>query len=132
MVIQIPDAVQLSDDVKASGLLDMQIPGDNIANYAFTDLDADNGLGDLVIDDQIQDSKDDTFNFLDTGNGSDDTDIVGDDDLDIPCSKIQCKDPYPKSNVTAAVTHDVQETDKDAVEPPDMASAATKKSNEER
>ena len=42
-VLQIPDAVQLSDDVKTSGLLDTQIPGDNIANYAFTDLDADNG-----------------------------------------------------------------------------------------
>ena len=85
-----------------------------------------------MIDDQIQDSKDDMFNFLDTGNGSDDTGIIGDDDLDIHCSQIQHKDLYTKSNVSAAVTPDVQETDKGAVEPPDMASAAAKKSNEER
>ena len=50
MVLQITEDSKLSDDAKISGITDTQILGANIANYAFTDLDADNALSDLVID----------------------------------------------------------------------------------
>ena len=56
-------------------------------------MDADNALSDLVIDANDDVKNNDDFNFLDTGNASDDMDIVGDEDFDIPCSQIICKDP---------------------------------------
>ena len=93
MVLQITEDSKLSDDAKISGITDTQILGVNIANYAFTDLDADNALSDLVIDANDDVNNNNDFNFLDTGNASDDTDIVGDEDFDIPCSQIIHKDP---------------------------------------
>ena len=59
-------------------------------------------------------------------------DIVGDEDFDIPCSQIICKDPYVKSTDGEAVTPTAQEPDMGAVVPPDMACGMVQKSNEDR
>ena len=76
MVLQFMDGSKSSEDAKTSENTDMQIPGVDIANFSFMDLGAGTTLGDLVIDANVDVNKDDDFNFLDTGNGSDDTDIV--------------------------------------------------------
>ena len=56
-------------------------------------------------------NKDDDLNFLDTGNGSDDMDIVGDEDFEIPYLQMTRKDPYIKSNNGEAPTPSAQEPD---------------------
>ena len=104
----------------------------NIANYAFTDLDADNALSDLVIDANDDVNNNNDFNFSDTGNASDDTDLVGDEDFNTPSSQITHKSPYIKSTDGEAVTPTAQEPDMGAVVPPDMACGMVQKFNENR
>ena len=104
MVLQFTEGSKSSEDAKTSEITDIQIPGVDIANFSFMDLGADTALGDLVIDANVDVNKDDDLNFLDTGNGSDDMDIVGDQDFEIPCSQMICKDPYIKSNDGEAAT----------------------------
>ena len=84
-LLQFMEGSKSSEDTKTSEITDTQIPGVDIGNFSFTDLGADTALGDLVIDANVDVNKDDDFNFLDTGNGSDDMDIVGDQGFEIPC-----------------------------------------------
>ena len=93
-----------------------QIPGVNIDNFVFMNLDTETGLSKLVIDENQHQDMEVTLNISDTTNASDNTntvgdymDIVGDDDVDIPCSQIKHTNLYVKLGISEAVPPVVQE-----------------------
>ena len=131
-ILQITEGAKSGEETKTGEVTDMQILSADIANFSFMDMDGDNALGDLVIDENCNMNKDDDLNFLDTGNGSDDMDIVGDEDFEIPCSQITHKDSYIKSNNGEAPTPSAQEPDMGPVVHPAMACGIPQKSSEDR